>query len=308
MRVLFTILSFSFSLMIAQDYCAGDQISLSDQNIEYIVAQNAGNEEYSSGDIFKLSDLNGDLNGGKYHVIFIDMSETWWGPCYQNVPVVDGLATQFSDEYNFIVLNALGSTLPNSQQGQYTAQQWQNLGVPNSPLIIDADESGSPSMVNLFYDSWGGATPTYALIDHTMTVRAKPFPLNSNGNPNQSGITCDGTNSTVNGWSGGSTSSFIQQLLDECGPQCLPCNATSNLDSDGDGIFDECDDCSNIPGDVSDNLTIAVEDIIIVVNIILSGGISSSDFDDCQKSDADLNGDNQISVLDIIRIINIILS
>ncbi|MAV64613.1 MAG: hypothetical protein CBC84_000535 [Pelagibacteraceae bacterium TMED124] len=77
MRVLFTILSFSFSLIIAQVYCAGDQISLSDQNIEYIVAQNAGNEEYSSGDIFKLSDLNGDLNGGKYHVIFIDMSETW---------------------------------------------------------------------------------------------------------------------------------------------------------------------------------------------------------------------------------------
>ena len=31
----------------------------------------------SSGDTFKLADWNGDLNGGQYHVIFIDMSASW---------------------------------------------------------------------------------------------------------------------------------------------------------------------------------------------------------------------------------------
>ena len=30
-----------------------------------------------AGDIFKLADWNGDLNGGNYHVIFIDMSASW---------------------------------------------------------------------------------------------------------------------------------------------------------------------------------------------------------------------------------------
>jgi hypothetical protein len=27
--------------------------------------------------IIKLADYNGDLNGGQYHVIFIDMSNSW---------------------------------------------------------------------------------------------------------------------------------------------------------------------------------------------------------------------------------------
>ena len=54
------------------------------------------------------------------------------------------------------------------------------------PLVIDSNQSsdfGSTELISLFYDSWGGATPTYVLIDHTMTVRAKPFPLDGNGNP-----------------------------------------------------------------------------------------------------------------------------
>ena len=296
---IFIISVFLFSGIFAQTYCAGDQISSTHQNKEYVVG--AGYGDYEAGDIFKFSDLNGDLNGGQYHVVFIDMSETWWGPCYSGIPVVDGLQDEFGDDYNFIVINSLGSIAPAASNGVYTAEEWQAVGTSSSPLTIDSDQSGSPTMLSLFYDSWGGATPTYALIDHTMTVRAKPYPLSGNGNP--TGCDVD----SMDGWSGGSTSSFIQQLLDECGPQCLPCNATSNVDSDGDGIFDECDDCSNIPGDVSDNLSIAVEDIVLVVSIILSGGIDSPDFDDCQKTDADLNGDNHVSVLDIIRIINIIL-
>ena len=127
-------------------------------------------------------------------------------------------------------------------------------------------------MLSLFYDSWGGATPTYALIDHTMTVRAKPYPLSGNGNP--TGCDVD----SMDGWSGGSTSSFIQQLLDECGPQCLPCNATSNVDSDGDGIFDECDDCFNNLGDVNADTTYDILDIVQVVNMILTGGTNSTEF------------------------------
>ena len=74
MRVL--ILSiFIFSGIFAQTYCAGDQISTTHQNKEYIVG--AGVEGYAEGDIFKLADWNGDLNGGNYHIIFIDMGAAW---------------------------------------------------------------------------------------------------------------------------------------------------------------------------------------------------------------------------------------
>ena len=68
---LFLFLStFAFS-----QYCAGDQISISDQNIEHVVG--AGYGDYEVGDTFKLADLNGDLNGGNYYITFIDMSASW---------------------------------------------------------------------------------------------------------------------------------------------------------------------------------------------------------------------------------------
>ena len=71
-----TILSFLFfSGIFTQTYCAGDQISLSHQNEEHLVG--AGYDGYEAEDIFKLADWNGDLNGGQYHVIFIDMSNSW---------------------------------------------------------------------------------------------------------------------------------------------------------------------------------------------------------------------------------------
>ena len=64
-----------FSMLSAQTYCAGDQISLTHQNQSQAVC--AGTEEYDAGDEFKLADWNGDLNGGNYHVIFIDMGASW---------------------------------------------------------------------------------------------------------------------------------------------------------------------------------------------------------------------------------------
>ena len=69
------IISFSFSLMFPQTYCAGEQVSLTHQNAEHVVG--AGYGGYEAGDNFKLADWNGDLNGGQYHVIFIDMSASW---------------------------------------------------------------------------------------------------------------------------------------------------------------------------------------------------------------------------------------
>ena len=74
MKCLILCVSF-ISSVFAQTYCAGDQISLSHQNQEHQVG--AGYDTYETGDIFKLADWNGALNGGEYHVIFIDMAASW---------------------------------------------------------------------------------------------------------------------------------------------------------------------------------------------------------------------------------------
>ena len=74
MKRLIIILIFT-SFVIGQTYCAGDQISLTHQNQSQSVC--AAYDGYEVGDVFKLADYNGDLNGGNYHVIFIDMGASW---------------------------------------------------------------------------------------------------------------------------------------------------------------------------------------------------------------------------------------
>ena len=134
-----------------------------------------------------------------------------------------------------------------------------------------------------------------------MTVRAKPWTLSNNTNTNS----CDGTNNTINGWSGGNTSNFLQQLVDECGVLCEGCSGTE--DSDGDGIADECDDCHNMLGDVNDDMENDILDIVNVVNMILSGGMDSLAFNDCELSDGDMNENGEINILDVILLINLVL-
>ena len=166
-------------------------------------------------------------------------------------------------------------------------------------MVIDENAS-STGMFSLFHDSWN-AFPTFALLDHTMTVRAKPWTLDNNTNTNS----CDGTNQTINGFSGGSTADFIQQLIDECGPLCEECSGTT--DTDGDGIADECDDCNNMSGDINDDMMIDILDIVNVVNMILTGGSNSLDFNDCELADGDFDSNGTINILDVIQIINTVL-
>ena len=56
-------------------YSIGDTLSIEDQNILFPVCNGSGN--YSTGDSFSFSDLNGDLNGGDYKITLISMNATW---------------------------------------------------------------------------------------------------------------------------------------------------------------------------------------------------------------------------------------
>ena len=76
MRYLFVIVLMNcIGMLSAQTYCAGEQISTVHQNQGHEVC--AGFEDYETGDSFKLADFNGELNGGDYNIIFIDMSASW---------------------------------------------------------------------------------------------------------------------------------------------------------------------------------------------------------------------------------------
>jgi len=56
-------------------YSIGDTLSIYDQNLSFEVCH--GENPTIEGEIFKFSDLNGDLNGGDYNIILISMNATW---------------------------------------------------------------------------------------------------------------------------------------------------------------------------------------------------------------------------------------
>ncbi len=183
--------------------------------------------------------------------------------------------------------------------------------------MIDQNSS-SISLFDLLHDSYN-AFPTFALIDHTMTLRGKPWTLTSNSNTS----TCDGSSTLLSSWSGGNVETFIQQLVDECGVLCednpdadqdgiltgednCPNDYNpSQTDSDNDNIGDVCDDCSNYLGDLNDDYVIDILDIVNLVNIIL---VINQNPSDCELLDADFNNDSNVNIQDVILIINNILN
>ena len=68
-----TILSIFLSVSFAV-YNVGQTVSTSDQNVT--LEGCATNSDYY-GESFKLADWNGDINGGDYKVIWLEMSASW---------------------------------------------------------------------------------------------------------------------------------------------------------------------------------------------------------------------------------------
>ena len=66
---------FSLSFCV---YNIGQTVTVSDQQLTREVCHESQfSNEYQIGDSFSLYDLNGEYNGGEYHVMFFDMSATW---------------------------------------------------------------------------------------------------------------------------------------------------------------------------------------------------------------------------------------
>ena len=80
------LLTFTFSLLYSSScriensnlrsyYEIGDTLTFEDQNLLFPVCNGSG--DYSTGDSFKLSDLNGNENDGDYKITLISMNATW---------------------------------------------------------------------------------------------------------------------------------------------------------------------------------------------------------------------------------------
>ena len=66
------LISAMLGLVSAAIYDVGETVSVSHQNISFPVCYG----DYPNDEL-KLADLNGDLNGGDYQVIFINCAASW---------------------------------------------------------------------------------------------------------------------------------------------------------------------------------------------------------------------------------------
>ncbi len=71
-RLSIIVLSLLIGTASASIYNVGDQVSNSHQNTSFPVCYG----DYPDDDL-SLADLNGNLNGGDYSVLFINMAATW---------------------------------------------------------------------------------------------------------------------------------------------------------------------------------------------------------------------------------------
>ena len=68
----FTLIYLSGSVLLG-GYNVGDQISLEHQNVEFGFCY----PESQLGNSFSFAQHNGELNGGSYQVLMIDMAASW---------------------------------------------------------------------------------------------------------------------------------------------------------------------------------------------------------------------------------------
>ena len=149
-----------FNILVCSTYNVGDIMGMNHQNQEFELCYGAPNN--TDGNI-RFSDFNGNLNGGEYSIIVIDMSATWCGPCQSLIPLFDDLQQQYiNNDYVkfFVALSDLNQP--------YSCNQWGNLGDSGIPNIID--DTGYP-IFNMF--NTGGSFPSLVMIDHEMKVHHK---------------------------------------------------------------------------------------------------------------------------------------
>ena len=74
MRQLYYLICIMLSISFA--YETGETISIAHQNTDFDICYAPELDPNNDG-VFNFSEYNGDLNGGQYYVIFLEMMATW---------------------------------------------------------------------------------------------------------------------------------------------------------------------------------------------------------------------------------------
>tara|TARA_Y100000590_G_scaffold460693_2_gene620558 strand:- start:394 stop:618 length:225 start_codon:yes stop_codon:yes gene_type:complete len=64
------------SVCVSGTYTVGTKVNLGHQNAEHEICYGSNLDPNGDG-VFQLAELNGDLNGGNYYVIALEMSASW---------------------------------------------------------------------------------------------------------------------------------------------------------------------------------------------------------------------------------------
>ena len=211
---------------------------------------------------------------------------------------MDQISSAWEYQEDFNVLNF--TNLDDVNQ-PYSCATWGNQGSLDDNLMTEDPGYG---LFNDFNSQNG--FPSNVFIDHNMVVYYKC----NNLSLNLANIKIE---------------DMLEACEDDIGANCNQCTDCdedgtfddedncpglfnpSQEDDDGDGLGNECDDCHNLAGDINDDLNLDILDIVNVVNIILSGGISSPDYSECAIIDANIDGNSVINILDVIQLINMVI-
>ena len=72
MKLLFTL----FFLGISLAYEVGESVSISHQNMQFDICFGSDLDPNNDA-VFTFSEYNGDMNGGQYYVILLEMGASW---------------------------------------------------------------------------------------------------------------------------------------------------------------------------------------------------------------------------------------
>ena len=157
------------SVLVSQNYCVGDEISIDHKNkvFNQCYPEGCDCEDVSLQVPWSLSDYSNNI-------ILLDLSASWCSPCYSSIKYLDKLEAYWHDiDPSVKFVTALADI-----GDPYSCDQWGNAGIAGSPIIVNDKE-------HILYDWFGDSNqqyPSFVIIDQEMKVRGKPSNFYSNSN------------------------------------------------------------------------------------------------------------------------------
>ena len=222
---------------------------------------------------------------GANKVTWINLFTSWWPSCQTEAPQTETIWQEFIAE-NETYVNVIANGFDWSS---YSCEGWASTFGITYP-ILDGGSSGGEAW-ELYGD---GYIPHNVVLDHNYEVLY-----------------------TSSGYSEGAILdaialglSYIPRDLDQDGildsiDNCIDVQNYDQLDTDGDGMGDACDQCDNLVftgGNVDGNGTIDIFDVLFLVDILIGSGTYI-----CAEEAGDITQDGHLNVLDVIGLVQLIL-